>query len=294
MAKKITAPLLGAHVSTAGGLVTAFDRAETLGVNTFQLFVKSNKQWFAPKEISEEEISGFRARRKAWNGRGPLVAHGAYLLNLGASDPRLQETSRKSFLQELTRANALGIDYFVFHPGSHGGAGEESAIANIAVALNWIHARTPGFTTQTVLEGTAGQGSAIGNTFEHLAMILSRVDDTDRVGVCLDTCHLFAAGYDLRTPETFSRTFDAFGSLIGFEKLVAIHTNDSKKGLGSSVDRHEHIGKGEIGLEAFRLLMNDKRLSRIPKILETPKDEQMTEDFENLATLRKLCANVTG
>jgi deoxyribonuclease IV len=283
-------PLLGVHVSTAGGLLTAFDRAEKLGINTFQLFVKNNKQWFAPKELSEEEIAAFRDRRKKWNA-GPLIAHGCYLLNLGSSNPTIQNTSRESFQKEIIRANALGVDYFVFHPGSHGGLGEESAISNIATALNWIHEQTPEVTTKTVLEVTAGQGSAIGHRFEHLEAILSKVKVAERIAVCLDTCHMFAAGYDIRNRETWERTFEEFQARMGFDKLVCIHTNDSKKGLATRVDRHEHIGEGEIGLEAFRMLMNDTRFARIPKILETPKDEAMTEDFRNLALLRTLISN---
>ncbi|MFI5202196.1 MAG: deoxyribonuclease IV [Candidatus Kapaibacterium sp.] len=286
--KEKEGPLLGVHVSTVGGLLTSFDRAETLGINTFQLFVKSNKQWFAPKELSDEEISAFRERRKRWNARGPIVAHGCYLLNLGSSDPAIQNTSRESFVQELTRADALGIDHFVFHPGSHGGNGEESAIANIAEALNWIHSQTPEVVTKTVLEGTAGQGSAVGHRFEHLEAILSKILARERVRVCLDTCHIFAAGYDIRTVDAWERTFREFHARIGLDQLACIHTNDSKKGFATRVDRHEHIGEGQIGLEAFRLLMNDQRLKHIPKILETPKDEAMTEDFQNLALLRSL------
>lgn len=281
-------PLLGVHVSTAGGLLTAFDRAETLGIDTFQLFVKNNKQWFAPKELSDEEASAFRERRKEWKGRGPLLAHGCYLLNLGSCDSAMQHTSRESFLKELKRADTLGVDYFVFHPGSHGGNGEEVAITNIAEALNWIHSQTPEVTTKTVLEGTAGQGSAVGHRFEHLEAILSKIRATERVRVCLDTCHIFAAGYDIRTAEAWERTFEEFNARIGLDQLACIHTNDSKKGLATRVDRHEHIGEGEIGIEAFRLLMRDPRLARIPKILETPKDEAMTEDFRNLKVLRKL------
>jgi deoxyribonuclease-4 len=280
--------LLGVHVSTVGGLLTAFDRAEKLGINTFQLFVKNNKQWFAPQELSGEEAALFRDGRKAWNRKGPIVAHACYLLNLGSSDERIQETSRESFLKEYERANALGVEHFVFHPGSHGGLGEESAIENIAKALNWIHGMTPDFATKTVLEITAGQGSAVGYRFEHLEQILGKVKELGRTAVCLDTCHMFVAGYDIRDGESWERTFDEFEARIGFEKLVCIHTNDSKKGLGSRVDRHEHIGKGEIGIEGFRLLMNDKRFLNIPKILETPKDEAMTEDYENLAVLKAL------
>jgi deoxyribonuclease IV len=289
MAKKVVknAPLLGVHVSTAGGLVTAFDRAETLGINTMQIFVKSNRQWFAP-EITEEEISALRERRKTWKATGPIVAHACYLLNLGSANPEIQEKSRDSYLKELLRASAIGVDHFVFHPGSHGGSGEESAIGNIAKGLDWVHERTADVETMSVLEITAGQGSAVGHRLEHLEQIISQVKDTDRVAVCLDTCHLLAAGYDLRTRETWNEVFEEFESRIGLEKLVCIHTNDSKKGLGSHVDRHEHIGKGELGLDAFRLLMNDPRLANVPKILETPKDKEMTEDFENLAVLRSL------
>jgi deoxyribonuclease-4 len=292
MAKKnnSTEPLLGVHVSTAGGVITAFDRAEQLGINTFQLFVKNNKQWFAPKELTEEETATFRSRRKAWKKKGPLVAHACYLLNLGSSDPKIQETSRQSFIKELTRANALGVDHFVFHPGSHSGVGEESAITNIAKALNWIHKQTPDFTTKSVLEITAGQGSAVGHRFEHLEAILAKVDDDKRVAVCLDTCHMFASGYDIRDAGSWQRSFEEFESRIGFDKLVCVHTNDSKKGLGSRVDRHEHIGAGMIGIEGFRLLMNDKRFAKTPKILETPKDEKMTEDYKNLAVLKDLIA----
>ena len=287
--KPASDPLLGVHVSAAGGVITAFDRAAQLGINTFQLFVKNNKQWFAPQELTSEDITAFHARRKTWKKRGPIVAHACYLLNLGSSNPEIQEKSRESFLKELSRANALGIDHLVFHPGSHTGLGEESAIQNIATALNWLHRQSPDFTTKSVLEITAGQGSAVGHRFEHLEQILTRIEQPERVAVCLDTCHMFAAGYDIRDAESWKRSFDEFDERIGFDKLVCIHTNDSKKGLGSHVDRHEHIGKGEIGLMGFRLLMNDKRLKNIPKILETPKDEKMTEDYENLALLRSLC-----
>jgi deoxyribonuclease-4 len=290
MAKKLqekNEPMLGVHVSTAGGLVTAFERAETLGINTMQLFVKSNRQWFAP-EITEEEASAFRERRKTWKANGPIVAHACYLLNLGSANPEIQDKSRDSYIKELLRASAIGVDHFVFHPGSHGGNGEESAIRNIAKGLDWVHERTPDVKTTSVLEITAGQGSAVGHRLEHLEQIISLVKETDRVAVCLDTCHLLAAGYDLRTEQTWNEVFAEFESRIGLDKLVCIHTNDSKKGLGSHVDRHEHIGKGELGIEAFRLLMNDARLTRIPKILETPKDKEMTEDFENLAALRGL------
>ena len=224
--KPASDPLLGVHVSAAGGVITAFDRAAQLGINTFQLFVKNNKQWFAPQELTSEDITAFHARRKTWKKRGPIVAHACYLLNLGSSNPEIQEKSRESFLKELSRANALGIDHLVFHPGSHTGLGEESAIQNIATALNWLHRQSPDFTTKSVLEITAGQGSAVGHRFEHLEQILTRIEQPERVAVCLDTCHMFAAGYDIRDAESWKRSFDEFDERIGFDKLVCIHTND--------------------------------------------------------------------
>lgn len=280
-------PLLGVHCSTAGGPVTAFDRAEKLGINTFQLFVKNNKQWFA-QPLKDDDIVGFIERRKQWKHTGPLVAHGCYLLNLGSLNPLIREKSRKSFTEELLRANLLGVDYFVFHPGSHTGSGEEAGIQQIANALNDIHTEHPDVKTKTTLEITAGQGSSVGCSFLHLEQIIDRVREKDRMMVCLDTCHMFAAGYDIRTAESWEKTFVEFETRIGFDKLACVHTNDSKQPFNSRKDRHEHIGKGEIGIEAFRLLMNDKRFRAVPKILETPKDDEMTEDFENLAVLKNL------
>ncbi len=290
MAKQTHEPLLGAHVSTTGGLSTAFDRADKLGINTFQLFVKSNRQWFAPKKLTVEEIAEFTERRKLWKRSGPLVAHACYLLNLASSNPETEEKSRNSFLKELERADQLGIEYLVFHPGSHVGIGEEEGVANVVKGLDWVHERSEGFATKPVIEITAGQGASIGCRFEHLEEIINKVTQPERVSVCLDTCHMFAAGYDIRTAETWDTTFKEFEKRIGFDKLVCVHTNDSKKGLASRVDRHEQIGEGEIGIEAFRLLMNDKRFKNIPKILETPKDEEMTEDYVNLKLLRGLIA----
>jgi len=282
----VNSPLLGVHVSTSGGLHTAFERAEQLKINTFQLFVKNNKQWFAA-DLEEEEIELYKEAHAKWKG-GPLVAHGCYLLNIGSANPELQEKSRKSFKAELLRANTLGVDHFVFHPGAHTGHGEEVAIANIIQALDAIHEETPECKTLSVLEITAGQGSSVGCKFEHLERVLNAVKHKDRVAVCLDTCHMFAAGYDIRSEEAWHKSFEEFEKRIGFGKLVCIHTNDSKKGLNSRVDRHEHIGSGEIGKEGFRLLMTDPRFQNIPKILETPKDKNMTEDFANLAILREM------
>lgn len=281
------APLLGVHVSTKGGLLTAFDRAEKLGINTFQLFVKNNKQWFA-EPLETELVAQFRARRRKWAQAGPLVAHACYLINLASRDPVIQDKSRRSFEEEWLRAEALGVDHLVFHPGCHTGGGEELGIANIAAAINDIHRANPEIRCKTVFEITAGMGTSVGSSFIHLERILDQVHEVHRVGICLDTCHMLATGIDVRTREAWDGTFAEFEERIGLDKLVCIHTNDSKKGLGSKLDRHEHIGKGEVGLEGFRLLMNDPRLAAIPKILETPKDDEMTEDYENLATLRGL------
>jgi deoxyribonuclease IV len=287
--RPITDPLLGVHCSTMGGIVTAFDRAETLGINTFQLFVKNNKQWFA-QPLEDETVKTFLERREKWKCKGPLIAHACYLINLGSLNPIIQEKSRKSFTEELLRADRLGVDHFVFHPGCHTGSGEEAAIDAIANALNDIHREYPEINTKTTLEITAGQGSSVGCSFIQLEQILAKIKDEERMRVCLDTCHMFAAGYDIRTAEVWEKTWTEFEERIGFEKLACVHTNDSKQPFNSRKDRHEHIGKGEIGIEAFRLLMNDERFKDVPKILETPKDDKMTEDFENLAILRGLIA----
>ncbi len=286
---EVVEPLLGVHCSTMGGIVTAFDRAETLGINTFQLFVKNNKQWFAPP-LEEATVATFLERRRAWKHSGPLVAHACYLINLGSQSPIIQEKSRRSFTEELLRADKLGVDHLVFHPGCHTGSGDEAAIEAIASALNDIHDENPDVKTKTTLEITAGQGSSVGCSFLQLEQILSKVRDQERMMVCIDTCHMFAAGYDIRTAEVWKQTWAEFASRIGFSRLACVHTNDSKQPFNSRKDRHEHIGKGEIGIEAFRLLMTDERFRAIPKILETPKDDKMTEDFENLAVLRGLIA----
>jgi deoxyribonuclease-4 len=288
---RLPSQFLGAHVSISGGVHTAFDRAEKLGINTFQLFVKNNHQWVAKSPLSEEEIAQFKTRKTEWaqkTGGGPIVAHACYLLNFGTADEEIRRKTEESYLLELTRASQLEVDSLVFHPGNHVGNGEEVAIANVIKALDKIHRATPDIKTRSVIEITAGQGTSIGCTFEQIAQVLDNVEEPKRMGVCLDTCHMFAAGYDIRTADVWNETFKRFDSLIGFDRLVCMHTNDSKKGLGSRVDRHEELGEGEIGLEAFRLLVNDPRMLTIPKILETPKDDQMTEDFINLDILAKL------
>jgi deoxyribonuclease-4 len=279
-------PLLGAHMSIAGGVHTAVDRALKAGCATFQMFVKNNNQWTG-KPITDEEAATYKAALTE-SRLGPVVVHDSYLINLCAIDPTLLSRSRDALTDEVERCEKLGVPYLNLHPGSHVGAGEADGIARIAESLNIVHERTKHASVMSVLETTAGQGSAIGYSFEHLRAIIDKVEKKERMGVCIDTCHVFAAGYDISTEKGYEQTMKEFDAIVGFDRLVAFHVNDSKKGLGSRVDRHEHIGKGAIGLKGLGFLMNDERFAAIPKVLETPKSEDMHEDIENLATLRKL------
>lgn len=280
--------LLGTHVSVAGGIHTAFGRATQIGCTTMQLFVKNASQWKA-KPLGEGDIESY----KTANARAtvaPVVAHAAYLINLCAVQPQTLERSRDGYEDELRRCEALGIMGLVVHPGAHLGAGEDAGVRGIADSLNDIHARTPGFRTLTLLETTAGQGTTLGSTFAQLRRIIDGTHTPERIGVCLDTCHVFASGYDIREPRGWEVMIDEFDRTIGLDRLRVIHVNDSKKDLGSHVDRHDHIGRGCIGLEGFRFLMNDPRLAAIPKILETEKSDDMHEDIENMDRLRSLIA----
>jgi deoxyribonuclease-4 len=279
-------PLLGTHISVAGGLFNAFPRAESIGCATMQIFVKNANQWFA-KPLSESETATFREHASASSVR-PVIAHAAYLINLCAVNPDTLNKSRSAYEDELRRCESLGVSALVFHPGAHMGAGEEEGLARIAESLNIIHDRTPGFTVKTTLETTAGQGTALGHTFAHLQAIIEKVEQKDRVAVCMDTCHMFTAGYSVGTAEGWDALMRQFDETVGLARLAAIHVNDSKKPFGSRLDRHHHIGMGEIGLEGFRPMMNDPRLSSVPKILETEKSEDMHEDVENMDRLRSL------
>jgi len=265
---------------------TAFERAAKIGCTTMQVFVKNANQWKA-RALSAPDIQNYKTAA-AGASVAPVVAHAAYLINLCAVQPETLERSRLGFEDELRRCEALDIMGLVVHPGAHMGAGEEAGVAAIAESLNIIHRGTPGFRTLTLLEVTAGQGTAIGYRFEHLRGILDRLDEPNRAGVCLDTCHAFAAGFDIRTDKGWDMLMRDFDTIIGLNRLKVIHVNDSQKDLGSRRDRHEHIGKGKIGLEGFRFLMNDPRLAGIPKILETDKSDDMHEDVENLNLLRSL------
>ena len=278
--------LLGSHMSISGGIHTAFERAASIGCATMQVFTKNNNQWKAPP-VTERDIANYKtAQAKA--RIAPVVAHAAYLINLCATKPATLAMSRNAFVDELQRCEALGISALIVHPGAHVGAGEEEGIKRIAESLSIAHQQTAGFHVLTALETTAGQGTTLGYRFEQLRAIIDLVDEKDRMAVCLDTCHVFAAGYDISTEEGWAETLDRFDLVIGLQRLAAVHVNDSKKPLGSRVDRHEHLGKGMIGLTAFKMLMNDPRLQKIPKILETEKSEDLHEDIENMRVLRSL------
>jgi deoxyribonuclease-4 len=279
--------ILGAHESIAGGMFKAFDRAQSVGCESVQIFVKSNRSW-AVKPLTDEDVERFRARAEE-SGIQPVVGHASYLLNLGTPDEELWLKSRDMLIIELQRCEELGVSSLVLHPGAHVGAGEEVGLRRVAQALGQVHAATPGFSAQILLETTAGQGTSLGYSFDHLAWLLSHTPEGERLGVCLDTCHVFAAGYELRTLEGYADTIETFDHVIGLDRLQAIHLNDSKGDLGSRKDRHEHIGKGHIGLDGFRHVMNDARLAGLPGLLETPKREDLREDRENLETLRSLC-----
>jgi len=280
---------LGAHMSIAGGVDLAIARGVSIGCTAIQLFTKSNSQW-AARPLPEDEVLRFRSER-ARLGSFPVVAHDSYLINLCSPDDVLYEKSVDACGLELERCARLGIETLVVHPGGHMGQGEEFAIRRMAAAIDRIHDRVPRSDASIALETMAGQGTVIGHRFEQIARVIARTRDPDRVGVCLDTCHVFAAGYDLRTRPAYEETLRAFAGEIGLARLRAVHVNDSKRDLGSRVDRHEHVGKGFLGLEAFRLLMNDGRFLDVPLLLETPKDETtLKEDVENLDRLIGLVA----
>lgn len=281
--------LLGAHTSTAGGVSKSVERAEKLEFNCMQIFTKNNNRWHA-KPLDKMEIKKFKELLSRSSIKF-VVAHDSYLINLCAKDKSNLEKSRTAFVDELNRCEILGIPHLNFHPGAHGGAGEKEGIEIIAESLNFAHLRTRGFKVKSMIELTAGQGTNLGYRFEQIAEIIELVEDKNRISVCIDTAHIFAAGYDIRSLESYEKVIKEFDYIIGLERLKCIHMNDSKKELGSKVDRHEHIGKGFIGIEGFSNIMNDSRLSKIPKILETPKGKEQLEDLENIAVLKKLIKN---
>lgn len=284
-------PLFGAHMSIAGGYYKAVERAHEAGCDCVQIFTKNNNQWRA-KEITDEDSHRFRSTLEKLQIAHPL-SHASYLINLASPDQTLWTKSLEALVVELQRAEQLGIPFVVVHPGSYTTSSEEEGIAQIALALNDIHRRTADIGAQCLLENTAGQGTNLGWRFEHLAAILDAVVQQVRVGICFDTCHAFAAGYPLSTASEFTATFDALERLIGTERIRAFHLNDSKREFGSRVDRHENLGEGCLGLDAFRHLVNDSRFGAVPMYLETPKGEHPAgDDWDqvNLAALRALVA----
>jgi deoxyribonuclease-4 len=279
--------LLGAHFSIAGGLHKALLTAQEYGCTALQIFTKNASTW-KERRLSTREIEQFQATRRQ-SGVRSICAHAAYLINLASPDRRKYEKSIMALEQELLRSSHLGILHVIMHPGAHMGMGEEKGCRRIAEGINTVFDHVLETTCGVLLETTAGQGSNLGYTFEHLAGIADRVDAKDRIGFCFDTCHVFAAGYDLRTKMAYGQTMKAFDTTLGLERLHVIHLNDSKKGLGSRTDRHAHIGEGDMGIDTFRFVMNDPRLKAIPKILETPKETGPVDyDRLNLARLRNL------
>jgi deoxyribonuclease-4 len=279
-------PMLGAHMSIAGEVGEALIRGKQVGCDCIQIFTKSSRQW-ASKPYTEAEIATFK-RNQRETGIAMVIAHDSYLLNLGAPDEALRKKSVKGFVDELERCEALGVPFLVAHPGAHVGSGVEQGIKTIAKSIDEAHTACKGFKTKIALEITAGQGSTLGHTFQEMGNIFDTVKENERLRLCFDTEHAFAAGYDLRTDEEYERTFAELDKYIGLKKIVAFHLNDSMKELNSRVDRHQHIGKGFLGVDAFRRLLNDERFYGLPMCLETPKGPEMTEDVENLATLRSL------
>jgi deoxyribonuclease-4 len=286
-------PLFGAHLSIAGGFHLALLKAREYGCGAVQLFTKAPNQW-AARPIADDEVRQFQRTRRG-SGLRFLLGHDSYLINLASPDANLYCRSLEAFVVEVQRAERLGLRYLVTHPGAHLDSGEEAGLARVAHALDEVHARCAGFRVRVLLETTAGQGSCLGHRFEHLARILELVADPGRLGVCFDTCHVFAAGYALWPAAEYAATMRAFDKVIGMGRLRAFHVNDSLRPCGSRVDRHAHVGRGEIGLEPFRLLVNDRRFRNRPMVLETPKEDGPEEDLDamNLRTLRSLLTGAT-
>ncbi len=275
---------LGAHMSIAGGLHLALERGKAVGCSVVQLFVKNQVQWEA-RPLTEEDVRLFKKARRA-TGISVVFAHSTYLINLATPAKVEWRRAVDAFADELERAEALGLRFVVVHPGSHKGSGLETGISRIVRALDELAKRTEGYRVK-IVENTAAAGHTVGARFEELQAILERVAAPERLGLCLDTCHLFAAGHDIRRPDGYAATIEACERTVGTRSVLAFHLNDAKAPLGSGLDRHQHIGKGRIGLDAFRLLLNDRRFARVPMVLETPKENDAA-DIRNLRILRRL------
>jgi deoxyribonuclease-4 len=285
-------PRLGAHVSTAGGVSRAFERGQAIGCDALQVFVKNANAW-AAKPLAEAEVRAFHDARAATPGPGapaPLgvVAHASYLINLCSNKPDVHAKSRTALLDELRRCTALGIPGLVMHPGAHLGEGEEAGLEGIARALDAVHAEGGDLSARVLLENTAGQGTVLGSKLAQLARIVALVDAPERVGVCLDTCHAFAAGYDLRTDDGYAAFVDEVEATIGLARVAALHLNDSVFDLGSAKDRHATIGEGMLGAAAFARLIHDPRWGEVPMVLETPLGDDELGHQRDLVTLRAL------
>jgi deoxyribonuclease-4 len=281
--------LLGAHISTSGGLHKALERGASIGCTTMQIFTKSNRQWNA-KKLTSDEIEDFKKAVKA-HDIDPIVVHCTYLINIGSPNEETEKKSLAALITELQRCQELGLKYLVLHPGSHLNTDEDACLARIARNVDAALEAAPG-ETMILLETMAGQGSSTCYKFEHIARIRALSHHKNRVGVCLDTCHVFVAGYDMRTKKGYEQMWQKFDDTIGLDHLKALHVNDSKKDLDSHVDRHEDLGKGLIGLEGFRLLFNDERFFSVPKIIETPKAD-LPDDLRNMQTAVSLLSKET-
>ena len=279
---------LGSHMSISGGIYKAIERAESIGCTAVQIFTANQRRW-VEKVLDVEDVKLFREKAAAF-GVQAILSHDSYLINLAAPVESTLEKSMRALSDEIDRCDQLGISLLVMHPGSHLKQGEEKGLDSIARHLDKIYRSKPDTGVRILLENTAGQGANLGYRFEHLGAIIERMDEGKRMGICFDTCHALAAGYDLRTVDGFHQVMEELDRTVGLDRLGAFHVNDSKKGLGSRVDRHDHIGEGEVGLEGFRGLMNDARFTEVPMVLETPKDKEMTQDVENLKKLRSLVA----
>ena len=277
-------PYLGAHISIAGGIYQAPKRAQQLGCDAMQIFCRNQRIWRSPPLTDEDSVK-FKTNCKMFRIRAASV-HGSYLINPGSHEREIRMKSRQVFREEIQRTSALSIPYYTIHPGSHRGTGEGACLKRIAKTLDWVLEREPTQGVMVLLETTAGQGTTIGHRFEHLRDIISLTKYPERIGVCFDTCHVFAAGYDIRTHASLQTVLAEFDRIIGIDKLRLFHFNDSKKDLGSRIDRHEHIGKGKIGETGFAALLHHRRFQRSPMILETPGKDK--HDRRNLAVLRRL------
>jgi deoxyribonuclease-4 len=277
-------------MSVAGGVSRGLERAESIQIDAVQIFTKNNNRWFE-SPLKPEEVERFQRRATRFE-RANLISHAAYLINVASPDEDVHKRSMDALYDELFRAEALGLSWVVLHPGSHVGKGEEWGIKRVITSLTQVLERTKGFNVGILLETTAGQGSNLGSNFKQLALMRRKVAHPKRVGICVDTCHIFAAGYDIRELKSYKACIAELDKVIGLGHVHALHLNDSVKPLGSRVDRHAHIGDGEIGLEGFAFIMNDERLAHLPMVLETPKGPDMKEDVENLKRLRDLVGTV--